>query len=396
MFFVMLAVACACPRYASAQPYSTQDDVQRELVPFINKVQACREAKDYKGALAANQEALARLSLFSEDFIKPFGLEKSLMYDVACYQSLCGDTLAAIASLQVATALGWHEYKHALIDTDLDPLRENRNFKAWLDKIKDYDFTVTLQNAAPYNNAEAVDSLTFVYAAPDSGRLPELRAKLKLDSVAGNGDELSKIKNLTTFVHNYIQHNGSKGNPSPANGLAYADSCANGRGTLNCRGMAMLLNECLLSMGIPSRYITCYPKVMENDCHVINAVWSSQLGKWIWMDPSFNAWVTDENGNLLGLGEVRERLISGAPLVVNPEANHYNSDVDKEWYLDYYMTKNLYAMEANCYNGFGSEDNNLHPYNKRKYVVLVPEGFKPDYTKTFRTSNSDWFWQTPL
>lgn len=396
MFFVMLAVACACPRYAAAQPYSTQDDVQRELVPFINKVQDCREAKDYKGALDANLEALARLSLFSEDFIKPFGLEKSLVYDVACYQSLCGDTLAAIASLQVAAALGWHEYKHALIDTDLDPLRENRNFKAWLDKIKDYDFTVTLQNAAPYNNAEAVDSLTFVYAAPDSGRLPELRAKLKLDSVAGNGDELSKIKNLTTFVHNYIHHNGSKGNPSPANGLAYADSCANGRGTLNCRGMAMLLNECLLSMGIPSRYITCYPKVMENDCHVINAVWSSQLGKWIWMDPSFNAWVTDENGNLLGLGEVRERLISGTPLVVNPEANHYNSDVDKEWYLDYYMTKNLYAMEANCYNGFGSEDSSLHPYNKRKYVVLVPEGFKPDYTKTFRTSNSDWFWQTPL
>ncbi len=159
--------------------------------------------------------------------------------------------------------------------------------------------------------------------------------------------------------------------------------------------MAMLLNECLLSMGIPSRYITCYPKVMENDCHVINAVWSSQLNKWIWMDPSFNAWITDEAGNLLGLNEVRAKLISNEPMVLNPEANHYDSDTDKAWYLDYYMTKNLYALEANCFNGFGAEDVNIHPYAKRNYVILVPEDFKPDYTRSKCVSNDVLFWQPP-
>lgn len=394
IYYIGFMVLCVCPKLAFAQSYNTQDDLQREILPLIDKVHSLREAKDYNGALNADMEALAKLSLFDDNFIKPFGLEKTLLYDIACYQSLCGDTIAAISSLQAATALGWHEYKHALKDTDLDPLRGNKYFQAWLDKMKDYDFQVILQNAKPYNE-EVVDSLSFVYEPANTEKLVELRNRLNLDSIAGIGDEISKIKNLTTFVHNYIQHNGSKGNPQPMNGLVFVDSCANGKGTLNCRGMAMLLNECLLSMGIPSRYITCYPKVMENDCHVINAVWSSQLNKWIWMDPSFNAWITDEAGNLLGLNEVRAKLISNEPMVLNPDANHYDSDTDKAWYLDYYMTKNLYALEANCFNGFGAEDVNIHPYAKRNYVILVPEDFKPDYTRSKCVSNDVLFWQPP-
>lgn len=395
-FFVyfLFIVLCGCPKLVIAQSFNTQADIQREIYPLINRVDTLRGANDYKGALNADLEALATLSLFNDDFIKPLGLEKNLLYDIACYQSLCGDTLAAISSLQAASALGWHDYKHALNDTDLDALRGSRYFQAWLDKIKDFDFQVVLQNAEPYNEM-IVDSLTFTYSPANSEKLVQLRTRLNLDSVAGSGDEISKIKNLTTFVHNFIKHNGSNGNPKPMNGLAFVDYCANDKGTLNCRGMAMLLNECLLSMDIPSRYITCYPKVLENDCHVINAVWSSQLDKWIWMDPSFNAWVTDENGNLLGLSEVRAKLIANEPLMVNPEANHYNSTTDKEWYLDYYMTKNLYAFEANCFNGFGAEDNNLHPYAKRKYVILVPNNFKPNYTKATCVSNDNWFWQAP-
>lgn len=394
IFYLLFIVLCGSSISASAQSYDTQADIQRELLPLINEVETLRDANDYRGALNADLEALAALSMFDDDFIRPLGIEKNLLYDIACFQALCGDTISAISSLQAASALGWHDYKHALNDTDLNALRDNRYFQAWLDKIKDYDFQVVLQNAEPYNNV-IVDSLFFSYAPSNSEKLVELRTRLNLDSVAGEGDEISKIKNLTTFVHNFIKHNGSNGNPQPMNGLAFVDSCANNKGTLNCRGMAMLLNECLLSMGIPSRYITCYPKVMENDCHVINAVWSSQLNKWIWMDPSFNAWVTDEAGNLLGLNEVRAKLIANEPLVVNPEANHYDSTTDKEWYLDYYMTKNLYALEANSYNGFGAEDINLHPRSERTYIVLVPTGFKPNYTNATSVSNDDWFWQAP-
>ena len=183
IYYIGFMVLCVCPKLAFAQSYNTQDDLQREILPLIDKVHSLREAKDYNGALNADMEALAKLSLFDDNFIKPFGLEKTLLYDIACYQSLCGDTIAAISSLQAATALGWHEYKHALKDTDLDPLRGNKYFQAWLDKMKDYDFQVILQNAKPYNE-EVVDSLSFVYEPANTEKLVELRNRLNIDSIA--------------------------------------------------------------------------------------------------------------------------------------------------------------------------------------------------------------------
>jgi len=68
--------------------------------------------------------------------------------------------------------------------------------------------------------------------------------------------------------------------------------------------------------------VTCKPKPLEfNDCHVINSVFSHQLNKWIWVDPEFDAYVMNEKGELLGLQEVRDRLINDKPLILNPEAN---------------------------------------------------------------------------
>lgn len=58
-----------------------------------------------------------------------------------------------------------------------------------------------------------------------------------------------------------------------------------------------------------------------SDYHVINIVWSDSLNKWVWMDPSFAASVTDENGLLLHPGEVRERLRRDLPVQLNEDAN---------------------------------------------------------------------------
>lgn len=86
--------------------------------------------------------------------------------------------------------------------------------------------------------------------------------------------------------------------------------------------MATILNECYLSLGFKSRYITCMPKETEfDDCHVINMVYSNDLKRWIWVDPTFDVYVMDEKGELLGLKEVRERLTNGKMLILNPEAN---------------------------------------------------------------------------
>jgi len=77
-----------------------------------------------------------------------------------------------------------------------------------------------------------------------------------------------------------------------------------------------------LSMGIPARYVTCMPAAPnDSECHVINTVWSSQLQKWLYIDPTMDAWIMDENGTMLSIAEVRERLINDQPLVLCETAN---------------------------------------------------------------------------
>ena len=86
---------------------------------------------------------------------------------------------------------------------------------------------------------------------------PMCYEKIGLDSVAGQGDELSKIINLLHFVHDEMPHNG--------NHRAFAEMDAidlynyvktTGEG-VNCRQLAISLCEVYLSMGIPARYVTC-------------------------------------------------------------------------------------------------------------------------------------------
>lgn len=95
---------------------------------------------------------------------------------------------------------------------------------------------------------------------PSDSNLIAVKEYFKLDSVAGTGNELSKIKNILTFIHNKIKHDGQHGNPKHLNSIALAEACKDGSRGLNCRGLATVLNECYLAMGFKSRFITCMPK----------------------------------------------------------------------------------------------------------------------------------------
>ena len=109
------------------------------------------------------------------------------------------------------------------------------------------------------------------------------------------------------------------------------------------------------------------------------------------MDPSFAAFVTDEDGLLLHPGEVRQRLIDGRPLVLNEDANwNHRTQQTKEHYLEMYMAKNLYYLSAYLHNGFGIDQ----PGSSREtYYSLAPEGSEPPYRPA--PSDEQWFWQPP-
>lgn len=197
----------------------------------------------------------------------------------------------------------------------------------------------------------------FSYQSANDPNLVNIRKELKLDSIAGNGNELSKIFNLMHWVHNLVRHDGSSSNPTLKNAIDLVKVCKVENRGVNCRMLATILNECYLSIGISSRYITCMPKESKfDDCHVINMVFSKDLNKWIWIDPTFDAYVMDEKGTLLGIQEVRERLVNGQPLVLNADANWNRENLQtKKGYLENYMAKNLYRLETPLVSEFDTE-----------------------------------------
>lgn len=250
---------------------------------------------------------------------------------------------------------------------------------------------------SPSYGADTVQKPKFEYALPSDSLLTATREYFNLDSVAGNGDDVSRIKNLLYWVHNNIPHDGSNGLAPGARNLkntyesARRDSCG-----YNCRALAISLAEALLAEGIPARYVTCQSKEWDtdNDCHVICTAWSESLGKWVWVDPTFAAYVTDENGTLLHPGEVRYRLQNDLPLILNKDANWNNRYTEnKEYYLDEYMAKNLYIMSVNALNQVAPEGPSSH--RQGKFVALVPAG--SDYTNAHvMTTDEEWFWQPPV
>lgn len=147
---------------------------------------------------------------------------------------------------------------------------------------------------------------------------------------------------------------------------------------------------------------------IDEDCHVINMVYCTSLKKWLWIDPTNDAYVMNESGELLSVEEVRERLINNKPLIINPDANwNHKESVVKEHYLNYYMTKNLYKFTCTVNSEYDIETGSSG--KKIVYVDLLPLDYykqTPDKEEetskktgtifiTYKTNNPTLFWQTP-
>ncbi len=109
------------------------------------------------------------------------------------------------------------------------------------------------------------------------------------------------------------------------------------------------------------------------------------------------AYFTDENGNMLSVAEIRERLIEGKTLELNTDADYNGNPFDKDEYLNY-LAKNLYRFSCSVDSKFGNYGI-FHLTNvNRIYVHLDPAGDKQDglgVATNYFTSNPDYFWSAP-
>lgn len=216
-----------------------------------------------------------------------------------------------------------------------------------------------------YNEYKS-DDKKFEYKYIYDKNLEKINLKYSIKSIAGVGNEFSQIKNVMTWVHDSIKHNGEV--VIPSENLNIDGIIEGGRehgGT--CFNLAIALSEAYLSLGFKSKYVRCRPMNYEdNHCHVVVQVYLKNLKKWIMMDPSFNSYVMDSNKNILNLQEIRDALIKGEELLVSDEINLNGQVFKKEKYIDY-ISKNIFRFETTQISGYNSEN-----IRENKLVELDP------------------------
>ncbi len=285
-------------------------------------------------------------------------------------------------------------------------------FVSFGQSTQNLDYLAILKRGDIYNTSDKRRIPEFTYQSASDSSLVALRKNFKLDKIAGSGSEISKILNLMHWVHSTVSHDGQhESGIKNINANEILKAAITKHTAVSCGELATTLNDCYLAMGWASRKIYCFPKDSlrnDHDSHVINVVYLTSKHKWIWIDPTNNAYLMDEKGNLLSIEEVRERLITNKPLIMNTDANYRNNPVSKEYYLDTYMAKNLYRF----YCPLNSEyDYETWGRNKKViYIYLWPldyhkslpfkteDYYNPDVKTTFNTYNiynPEIFWQTP-
>jgi hypothetical protein len=251
-----------------------------------------------------------------------------------------------------------------------------------------------------YSKSASPENLVFEYQSSNDPDLVALRNNFNLDSVAGFGNSQSRILNVLHWVHNNISHNGViESGIKQLNANEILSFTRIKKRGVSCGELATVLNDSYLALGYKSRKIYCFPKdSLKNDpdSHVINEVYLLDEKKWIMVDPTNDAYVMDELGNMLSIRDVRERLILGKTLIVNPDANwNRRISMGVKNYLQEYMAKNLYRLYTAIKSAYNYES---LPIGKRSYITLAPTGYKTDKESSYKNdivNNPSIFWQVP-
>lgn len=264
--------------------------------------------------------------------------------------------------------------------------------------LYDRDKREVLREYPDYDDGSTIDLPRFTYCEAVDSNLTVLRETFNLDSVAGSSNEISRLLNLLKWAHQIVRHDGNSTNPSPANALNIISVCKTENRGVNCRMMATIMNEVCLATGFQSRHLTCFPEDRnDSDCHVVDMIWSRTLNKWIYLDPTFQAYFMDQDSTLLGPAEIRRKMIAGEELVINDDLNWNGQPHSKKQYFNY-LAKNLFRFCCPVGSEFGYESRK----DNRDWVYLDPVGFNSadvqDSTRIpvkHETHNAVYFWAAP-
>jgi hypothetical protein len=249
--------------------------------------------------------------------------------------------------------------------------------------------------------AEHPIEMEFRYAAPEDENLTRLRDTYGLEEIAGQGPELDRIINLMHWVYRLAGHANEPTIPAERNAFTLIQMAREEGKQINCYMKTVILNEVYLALGFPSRQTHLLPYRNEDrESHFVTSVYSRALDRWILMDPDFGAYVTDGAGNVLGVSEVRRRLIEGAPLeIVRPGERDPDNNVERVDYL-WFLSAFIFKIRCPIYSEFNQYSRPL-----KEYYELIPADYRNEMLygtivtrrnrKILFVDDETAFWQAP-
>lgn len=230
----------------------------------------------------------------------------------------------------------------------------------------------------------------------DSVRAQEIRDYFQLDTLYKETDDTwTKALAIGRLVAQ-IPHANQHDYPTEVNAIGLWEYTKNVEPAFNCRLHSIMTFELLSAAGITARYVTCLPKDSNDcDCHVMNEVWLPEQHKWVMLDTDMRHFVTDKNGNLLSLREIREHYISGQKMLMWQDFADPSNRID---YYYAYLAKNTYWFQCWRTLSYYQEDM-THPEILRDGMVdIVPSGYTPrdPGMRNMISTNADQFWSEPV
>lgn len=206
-----------------------------------------------------------------------------------------------------------------------------------------------------------------------------LRSKYSLENTAKSGTEFEKALRLMDEYAPRLTHKSNYDNHIPLNALDLLEySLDNKSNGINCRSKAQILNEMCLALGIYARKVWIMPySGYDGDCHVVNEVWDSALGKWVMLDITNNTYWLDENKTPLSVLEIRGKAAAKqfcTPVEVDDSTDNLEKLKDKNIGNFLYIVKNMVYLQYCGEYGVG-ENKSFHllfPKNiPTKYELLI-------------------------
>lgn len=200
----------------------------------------------------------------------------------------------------------------------------------------------------------------------------ELLRKYNLQATAGDGDTFSKVQNIMQWLTDNTFYSGASAKWKADDSLYILDY-AFGQDfshAINCREKAIVLTDCLLTLGI-----FAYPICMlsaDNACHFTVHVYLSEQQKWFMCDPSFNCWFT-KDGESLSVWALKAAYLNGEnPVLENYSFNHTDKcrTVYTEGFIKQNLT-NLSTWQGNSMDKRGYKKNDWA--SKKDFKTKLPE-----------------------